>query len=154
MESIIYTAIAVGGAAVFFNLPKRSIVPSMITGAIGYGTRFIVENYLGQKYIGIFLGIMALGFTAGYFARKQKIPTTVYFQPAIIPLVPGRALYRMMYYLVFNDYQSSAMYGLEALAVAGILAIGIYTTSAISDEIKYRIYNIKNRRSILREKNK
>ena len=153
IKSIFFNTLAVLLCAIYFNVPKRSAIPAMLTSLAGILVQIFFDKFLGIKYLSILLAIMTIGFVAGFFARRQKLPTTIYLQAGIIPLVPGRALYRMIYYFVFQDYNKAIMFGAESVIIAGILAIGIYITSIISDEIKFRIYNIKNRRVIRNEEN-
>ena len=153
IRSIFFNTLAVFLCAIYFNVPRRSAIPVMLTSLSGILVQIFIDQLLAIKYLSILLAIMTIGFVAGFFARRQKLPTTIYLQAGIIPLVPGRALYRMMYYFVFQDYNKAIMFGAESVIIAGILAIGIYITSVISDEIKFRIYNIKNRRVIRNEEN-
>lgn len=153
IRSIFFNTLAVFLCAIYFNVPRRSAIPVMLTSLSGILVQIFFDKFFGIKYLSILLAIMTIGFVAGFFARRQKLPTTIYLQAGIIPLVPGRALYRMMYYFVFQDYNKAIMFGAESVIIAGILAIGIYITSIISDEIKFRIYNIKNRRVIRNEEN-
>ena len=153
IRSVFFNVLAVLLSAIYFNVPIKSAIPVMLTSLSGILVQILLDRFLGIKYLSILIAIMTIGFVAGMFARRQKLPTTIYLQAGIIPLVPGRALYRMMYYFVFQDYNKAIMYGAESVIIAGILAIGIYITSVISDEIKFRIYNIKNRRVIRSEEN-
>lgn len=145
MIDALFVAIAVGCSALYYNVPKNSLLAVMFTGASGYFVVSVVHQYLGYRYIGLLLGIMTLGILAGFFARRYKLPTTVFFQAGIIPLVPGRALYRMMYHIVFENYSEAIKHGTDAIMVAGILAVGIYLTSVISDTIKLRLIQARRR---------
>lgn len=146
MKSLIFMALGVLASGVYYNVPRKSLAAVTVTGAIGYTVYYIINTYLGLSYLGYLLAIMALGVAAGFFARKLKLPTTVFFYPGIIPLVPGRALYLTMYNIVMEEYSSALEYGVQALTVAGILAIGIYLTSYIFDTIMYRLDGVMRRR--------
>lgn len=143
MIEFLMITLGVMASAIFYHVPKKSIIPVSITGLCGYFVYVTVERLTSFKYLALLVGVISLGILAGFFARRQKLPTTVYFQPAIIPLVPGGSLYRMMYNMVFENYTTAIKFGSEAIMVAGILAIGIYLTSVLSDLLKLRLRRLR-----------
>lgn len=136
MKTLIYTVLGVIGYSIFFNVPKKSIAPLAFISAFSYGVYLFVGSVLNKEYLALILAIMVLGLWAGYFARKLKLPTTVFFMAGIIPYVPGESLYMTMYNFVFKNYDQALSYFVNAAIVAGILSIGIYLTSALSDVLK------------------
>ena len=119
------------GFALIFNAGKRTMIPSIIGGMLGWAVYLFFE-FLGT---GVFLAtIAAAAFCQIYseiFARILKAPTTVIYIPAIVPLVPGGSLYNTMYNAAINDWGNFRYYGATTLKVAFGIAVGASFISAI-----------------------
>ncbi len=132
----IIMTIAVSLVAYWLNAPRKTIFACGVSGGIGYTVYSFLNSIAGHNYFGALGGTLALGLAAGFFARREKKPTTVYLLSGIIPLVPGMALYFMMQALVFEDISRALMHGFNAAALSGLMAIGVYFTSVLSDNLK------------------
>ena len=119
------------GFALIFNAGKRILIPSFIGGMLGWAI-YLLFDFLN---VGVFLAtIAAAAFCQIYsevFARILKAPTTVFYIPAIVPLVPGGALYNTMYNAAINDWDNFRYYGATTLKVAFGIAVGASFVSAI-----------------------
>lgn len=109
------------GFALLFNLRAAILIPSSL-GGLGCWIAYL----LGVKLAGgIFVPtIISSAFCALYSeisARIFKAPATVFFIPALVPLIPGSTLYYTMSYLVQKDWNMAAHYGF----LTGEYAIGI-----------------------------
>ena len=73
----------------------------------------------------IFIGSL-FGSLAGLLcARKMKIIGTVYLMSAVVPVVPGLGLYRMMAALGRQQLAAGAMTGLQAMITIAMIALGL-----------------------------
>ncbi len=119
------------GFSLIFNSGKKTLIPAIIGGTMGWAV-YLVFEYLGA---GVFVAtIAAAAFCQIYsetFARILKAPMTVFYIPAIIPLVPGGSLYYTMYYAAINDWGGFRHYGSTTLKVAFGIAVGASFVSAI-----------------------
>ncbi len=119
------------GFALIFNAGKKTLFPSIVGGMLGWAVYLLFE-YLN---VGVFVAtIVAAAFCQIYsevFARILKAPTTVIYIPAIVPLVPGGALYNTMYNAAINDWENFRYYGATTLKVAFGIAVGASFVSAI-----------------------
>lgn len=68
---------------------------------------------------------------AEVLARILKAPATAFIAPAVIPLIPGGSLFYSMQYFVQGDKVAGGERLLHTAAVAGVIAVGIYTASAL-----------------------
>lgn len=136
IRNFIIVFFACSAVSYHYNGPKKSAVGAGLCGAFGYSLLSWINQNYDSYYLGYFFGMVGLGLLAGFFARKQRMPTTVYVIPGIVPLVPGMALYNTMYNIVFENYYLAFEYGIKAIFVSAILGIGVYITSSISDYIK------------------
>ena len=54
-----------------------------------------------------------------------KMPSTVFIVTGIFPLVPGAGIYHTAYALVLRDMEAFTLRGMQTLALAGAIALGI-----------------------------
>ena len=64
-------------------------------------------------------------------ARKMKTPVTVFLLGGILPLVPGRQIYQMVYYLIAQQNTLSANNLILTLNIAGAIALAIFLADTI-----------------------
>lgn len=120
------------GFALIFNVKKKLIVTSAIAGFLGWAIYLLCSEVFG---IGdLVANIFASAFCQIYAeitARICKTPTTVIYVPAVIPLIPGGALYNTMYSAVHSDWARFKVYGSATLQTTLGIAIGLSFVSAI-----------------------
>ena len=86
------------GFALIFNVNRRLLIPASLAGFFAWGVYLIFGEWLGLNLL--VANVIASAFCQIYsevMARVMKTPATVICIPAIIPLIPGGALYRTMY---------------------------------------------------------
>lgn len=54
-----------------------------------------------------------------------KMPSTVFIVTGIFPLVPGAGIYHTAYALVSRNMEAFTLRGMQTLALAGAIALGI-----------------------------
>lgn len=123
--------IASYGFGVLYNIrDKGTLFCAALTGAVGGG---VYEAFLTLKFstaMASFAGAFAFSLFAELFARALKRPAIIFNAPALIPLVPGGDVYRMMNAFIRGDIYSGWMYGLDALTIAGLLAVAVMVVSS------------------------
>jgi uncharacterized membrane protein YjjB (DUF3815 family) len=120
------------GFALIFNVNRRLLIPASLGGFLAWGVYLLAAEWLG-------LHLLVANVAAGVFcqlysevlARILKTPSTVICIPAIIPLIPGGALYRTMYSAVHQNWELCRFYGYQTLLTALGIAAGISFVSAI-----------------------
>ena len=84
------------GFAMLVHVPKRSWFVSGLIAAFSYLVYWVFLRVGLSDPTSVFLGSF-LGSIAGHLcARKMKIIGTVFLMSAVVPVVPGLGLYRMM----------------------------------------------------------
>ena len=73
----------------------------------------------------------SIGFSlySEIFARVCRTPVTTFIICALIPLVPGGGMYRMMLKAIEGNVMQALTIGLDTLTVAGVLVLGILIVS-------------------------
>lgn len=122
--------IAVYFFAVLLDAPKRSLLFAALTGGIGWFVHLVALEHLDKAGATLVAGI-AIAFMSQYFARRLRTPTTVYFLPGFIPIVPGEGVYRAVFAFIEEDYSLAQIHLNEALLVAGSIAMSIFIVDSI-----------------------
>jgi len=133
---VLYAFISTIGFAVLFNIPRKQIVYSSLSGAIGWMLFLLINTGGTSKFIGTFAGAFVVGLLGEWFASLRKQPVTVFVVPGIIPLVPGYSLYYAMLKILAKQYQNAISVGFEAILIAIAISSGIMISSSVGKIIR------------------
>ena len=121
----IVAMVATFGFAIVFNAPKSELIYCGLSGAIGWIFYSTISFYLDAPTLGNVIGSLILTVFSRVIAAKRKNPVTVYLIAGIFPLVPGAGIYYTSYYLIMNEMDTFASYGLSTIKTAGAIVMGI-----------------------------
>ena len=128
MEIILQLLMAFLGAmgfALLFNARRNRILPASLGGLFEWGIYLLCANYIGGGFVP---GLIASAFSAIYaevLARYYKAPATVFFIPAVVPLIPGGSLYYTMSYTVQEEWALAREFGFTTAQCALSISVGI-----------------------------
>ena len=132
------------GFAILYNIPRRTIAPAGLTGAIGWTIYFFLTTYLSvQSVLATSMASFFIAFASQIFARRLKSPVIVFTLPGLIPLVPGGMAYNMMRAFVEGETILDFQFATNTFLTAGALALGLSINGAFFQLISSR--NIFNR---------
>ena len=122
------------GFAMLVHTPKRAWFVSGLIASLSYliywfMTRLDLPDPMAI-YIGAFFGSLA-GLLC---ARLMKIIGTVFLMSAVVPVVPGLGLYRMMAALGQGQIAAGAKTGIQAMITIAMIALGL-GAGAFADRI-------------------
>ena len=144
MSEIILDLIYCFAATLFFalimNAPKNTLVPTSIIGSIGYVMFITLSKHLNVT-LGYFVGTTFIAMLGEIFARKLKMPATIFIFPAVIAMVPGLGLYQTMLALVQNDIPHALEVGANTLLNIAAMAVAMAFISVIAIKLKSRKAN-------------
>ncbi len=120
----------IGFGFIFNNKIKSTFIGS-IAGALGWGTYLVIESLGHDAPFCTFMAALIIGFLCENFAKTYKDATVVFLMPAILPLVPGAGVYFTMRYLIDNEINLALNKGINTIACAAAIAIGILFASSI-----------------------
>lgn len=126
--------------AVLFRVPKRYLVLTGVTGAVGWFVQLTMTELLDNQVFVAFLAAFSVAVLSQIFARISKAPVTLYLVTGILPLVPGIGMYRTVYYLLQGDNKQTSHYLAYTLQVAGMIALAIF----VVDSFFKVVYNRRN----------
>lgn len=132
----VFSFFATWGFCILFQVPKKSIFYSCLTGAIGWCIFIVFKNSTNSNPLANFMAAVTIGLLGEFFARLQKNPVTMYVIPGIIPLVPGYGIYLAMVNLINNDFYASIKSTTDAILVSAAISLGIILVSSIFRTIK------------------
>jgi len=134
---IIYCFTASLFFALIMNAPKKTLILSSLTASIGYLVYiFCVDQ--GSIKLGFFLGTTVIAFMGEIYARKFKMPATIFIFPGVIPIVPGLGLYQTIFALVQNDISLALETGVNTILNIGAMAVAMAMVSLIALKMRSR----------------
>ena len=126
-------AAAVGAAsfAIFFNLPSRLLFAAAIGGVLCVCTRnfFVLQLGFGSE-VGTLVGATLVSIVAVQAIHWLHTPSLVLIVPAVIPLVPGVLIYRLLFAIInvrrltLDELLAAIQSGVDALLIILAIAIG------------------------------
>ena len=135
IEQVIVAFVASFGFGIIFNIKGIKL----IFAAIGGGLSWFCYLYLTKNGISIILSLFISSIIFSIYseicARYLKTPVTTLIICALIPLVPGAGMYYTMYETILGNVKGAVELGLNTLASAGALALGVIFVSTITKQV-------------------
>ena len=133
------------GFAVIFKVKGRQVVYSGIGAFFTYAIYLLAKQLVSSNFFATLMGAIFVALYAFIMSRVNKAPSTIFLTASVFPLIPGAALYYVMYGFVIQDYAmvQSQTFTLitTCLAIAfGFLIVDVVTRTIMEDlEIAYHI---------------
>ena len=122
------------GFAMLVHIPKRAWFVSGLVASLSYMIYWFMAYLNLPDPMAIFIGSL-FGSLAGLLsARLMKIIGTVFLMSAVVPVVPGLGLYRMMSALGQGQIAGGAKIGIQAMITIAMIALGL-GAGAFADRI-------------------
>jgi len=126
---LVWTFAATLGFAVLFEVRGWALAAAAGAGTLGWAVYLVAEGLgLGPGPSNA-AAAAAVTAVAEVLGRRTSKPLLTYLAPALIPLVPGRALYTAMDRAVGRDFAAAGAAGWETLVVAASLVVGVAAVS-------------------------
>lgn len=132
-----FAAVAGIGFGAISDPPLRAFKMIAILAAVGHACRFCLMTYLGVDIATASLfGGLVIGFGSLWLGKSVHCPMTVLYIPALLPMIPGKFAYNMVFSLIMclqkvnepdqlGDYMEKFFSnGLIASTVIFMLAVG------------------------------
>lgn len=127
------------GFCIAFNMRKKYIAVPAIGGLICWGSYLMLHSISLGVFVATLIAAIIVGVYGEIFAHIIKVPTTIIFIPACVPLIPGGNLYYLALALISSDWDKC----IENLVLLLLYAIGISLGLAIVSEFEKMILNVK-----------
>ena len=126
------------GFAFLVGMRGRHLPVCALAGGAVWGMYLLAEwagcNYLLCNFCAAALGTLL----SEICARGFHCTATSFLVPAVIPLIPGGALFYTMEALVRGDRAAAGENAVRAAAVAALIAVGVYIVSSLFRYIRPR----------------
>ena len=113
------------GFAMLVHTPRRAWLASGLIAAFSYLVYWGLVRFGFSDPASIFAGSLFGSLAGQLCARRMKIIGTVFLMSAVVPVVPGLGLYRMMAALGRRQLAAGAMTGLQAMITIAMIALGL-----------------------------
>lgn len=135
IQIIIGSFLATLGFGILFNIKGKKLILAGIGGVIGGIVYHACLDMQMSEMMSMFWGSIALSLYSEIFARVCKTPVTTFLVAALIPLVPGGGMYRTMLQAIQGNAMQALTTGIDTIAIAGILVLGILLVSTVMKTI-------------------
>ncbi len=114
------------GFSFIFNVKKEHLWASSLGGILTWGAYLIASVLFSADDLiaSVFSGA-ACQIYSQILARCQKTPALVFCIPALVPLIPGGALYRTMRAVIHKDWSGVLHWGGATVQITFGIAIGM-----------------------------
>lgn len=136
--NIAFAYLASAGFALTINVPRRVLNLAGISGVISWTIYWLSMQASMGRLLSNLLGSFAIGVSGIIFARMKKCPATVFYIPAIVPLVPGVPAYQAVRELTAGNINGASNAMLRVIIVTGSIALGMLLSNMFV-EIFFRI---------------
>lgn len=123
--------IAVVAWSVNLEVPKKYLTIVGIVGAIGWTTYLIGMYFNLPEIFSYFLSALVVTILSLILSKVLNAVSTIFLIPGILPIVPGIAMYKMIYSLINNNNADAIHYLLQAIFIAVGIALAIFITECI-----------------------
>ncbi len=113
------------GFALVFRLRARLLPWAALGGCLCWGSYLLLSSLAGGSFFPCLLASAAAELYAEILARLLRVPSTLFYIPAVIPLVPGGTLFHAMSAVVRNDWAAASAYGTATGIAALAIAMGM-----------------------------
>ncbi len=138
LRAVVGSFIGTVGFAMLMHVPKKSWLPSGLIASAVYLIYWLLTRAGLADPVSIFIGSLIGSLTGQLCARRMKIIGTVFLMSAIVPVVPGLGLYRMMAFLGEGRMMTGAELGIQAMITIAMIALGMSMGSFIDRLIQHR----------------
>ena len=132
----LFAAIGCFGFAILFNIHGWGSLLCVLGGVISWAVYCLVLNLGSEEIAAYFWAALVASFYSEIMARFRKYPAISYLVVSVFPLIPGAGVYYTMNYAVRGQMNQFAAKGMQTIAIAGIMAVGILLGSTV-----FRMYS-------------
>lgn len=104
LAQIVAAMAGTAGFCMLFNSKTKNIIITTLGGGLCWGMYLLASHFGMNVFISSLAATLVVGVYGEIFAHKIKVPTTVFFIPASLPLIPGKNLYYSALGILAQDW--------------------------------------------------
>jgi len=128
---VIGAFLAVVTIAVLNGVQKKYLIYSGTVGAAGWAVYLLMRYMEINEAMSMFVATLVVAVVSHVYARLLKAPVTLFLVCGILPLVPGVAMYRVVYYLLISDSVTAGHYAVTTVSVTGAIALAVFFVDTV-----------------------
>ena len=125
------------GFTFLVHAPVKAYLPSGMIAAVSYMLYWLLQWLGVADPLAVFSGALLGSLLGHLLARKLRMIHTVFLMAAIVPVVPGLGLYRMMAFFGRGQTMLGAEQGIQAMITIAMLALGL-SMGSFMDRVFHR----------------
>ena len=123
------------GFGILFNIKGKKLIFAALGGGLSWYCYSLPLSLGLSEVSSLFISALVFSTYSEVLARIFKTPVTSFVICALFPLVPGSGMYYTMLATINGDLQNAIHLGINTLANAGTLALGVIFISTITSLI-------------------
>lgn len=123
------------GFGILFNIKGKKLLFAALGGGLSWYCYSLPLSLGLSEISSLFISALVFSTYSEVLARIFKTPVTSFVICALFPLVPGSGMYYTMLATINGDLQNAVHLGINTLANAGTLALGVIFISTITSLI-------------------
>ena len=128
----IFSIVGCFGFGMLFNIKGKKLLFASLGGGLSWFVYSLCLNNSISEISSLLISSIIFSIYSEIMARILKTPVTSLIICALLPLVPGAGMYYTMYDVVTGNISSSISTGLNTIASAGTLALGVILVTTIT----------------------
>lgn len=129
LVSALFCAMGCIGFAVLFNIHGPGLLLCALGGVLTWAVYAISMHFGAGEAMACFWACVFASAYAEVMARIRKYPAISYLVVSAFPLLPGAGIYYTMNYAVRGNMAEFSSQGMNTIAIAGAMAVGILLVS-------------------------
>ena len=113
------------GFGILFNIKGKKLLFAALGGGLSWYCYSLPLSLGLSEVSSLFISALVFSTYSEVLARIFKTPVTSFVICALFPLVPGSGMYYTMLATINGDLQNAVHLGINTLANAGTLALGV-----------------------------
>ena len=129
---LISCTIGCTGFALCFKIRGRQVLFSSVGAFLTWGIYLLVYPFNPSNFLATLTAAVFVGFYAFAMSRINKAPSTIFLTASVLPLIPGSALYYMMYGYVSGNKEMAMVKTNSLLTTCLAIALGFLIVDVAS----------------------
>ena len=138
IELVVLSFTASIGFGIVFQIHKKDLIFAGIGGAITRIFYIFFMSFISHRLLYAAASAFIAALYAEIIAKHRNSPSTLFWYPAIIPLIPGDLFYYTMYGMVESNRNKFEYYMSESLLSLVGISIGFVLVSSVTLYLRRR----------------
>ena len=116
---------------IIIKVPKDALIYCGITGMLAWGTNLLIQPFVPNSIAAIFIASIVVAIISIVFARKKRMPATVFNIPGVFPLVPGVIAFQGMNAFMKREFLEGIEFMTKTFSISITIALAIVITEVL-----------------------